>query len=1114
MGEASAKTLRGATMADVIFNGSSSRKPVGQASVELIFDNTKENSPYAEIAIRRVVSRDGQSNYYLNGTRCRRKDIADIFLGTGLGARSYAIIGQNTISQIIEAKPEELRQYIEEAAGISKYKERRKDATSRMENTRENLSRLSDIQQELNKHVQHLEKQAATANLYKQFSADAQQLQAECDAIRWQEWHTALIKQDNNIQQTQQAWETLFSTRESLQQQLTEKKQAHQTALEQQQQQQTLCHQQHLQTMQCNEHITAQTKHYKEQQTLLHQIQQEQQQQQNRMQQDTAQLSEFAEAIAILRPQRDQAQADCASAEQNLQMLEQERQSWQKNWDAFQQKAAELNQQTHITRLKVEQLTKTIAFTEQQLTALDRKKATYPDLTTIKQNLDAQRITEKQLAQQLDTHKQTRDTLTQLDKRQREQHQQLQRDVDAFKKVCQHTEGQLAALEALQAAALGKKQQDTHKNISRLAEIINVDPSWEKAVACVLETWLQASCVPALDYTTLNGTGRQIAMTSQENPPSAPPCKGREEVPRLIDKINNLPPALHHTLENIYIADDLDTAKTLQTTLPDQASVITREGVWLHHNRLQWTGDDDVQTQILHREKAIHTLRETLQTQTNTWQAQQEQLAASQKILSDNEQQRHTLAETVQTLHQQWTQCTAQINIQQHQLTQQQQQQDTHEKDYQAKKALLAQSLAEKQQLEIAHSSANTLQDTHEAARQSWQTQKTELDNRYQLQRLDAQQQRNVLHAHDVKLNHLTSQHAARQENITRENITQQTLQTRHDNTNTTLKKTQADLDILKPQLIQHQQQQHVLDAELKTITDAIATLLQDTHHLEQQRDTLENTLREKQTALEKQRLDAQTLRVKCESLETLFNELNRSLEKTLDNIPEHATLSAWEKQLRPLQAKIQQLGPINLAALDEYTTESERKQHLDTQCQDLTEALETLENVIRQIDTETRACFQDTYEKIHRAFQELFPRLFGGGQAYLSLTSNDCLDAGVMVMAQPPGKRNSSIYLLSGGEKAMTAVALVFAIFQQNPAPFCMLDEVDAPLDEANVVRFCTLVKEMSEHIQFIFITHNKVTMELATHLTGVTMNEPGVSRIVSVDVDEAVALTAAVSA
>ena len=304
--------------------------------------------------------------------------------------------------------------------------------------------------------------------------------------------------------------------------------------------------------------------------------------------------------------------------------------------------------------------------------------------------------------------------------------------------------------------------------------------------------------------------------------------------------------------------------------------------------------------------------------------------------------------------------------------------------------------------------------------------------------------------------------------------------------------------------------QQLAVETELAAARRRLEAAEAQIRDLDQQRAAAEARVAEARDAIEQARMAAQESRVRREALAEQFVATQYELAAITESLSPEANVAAWEDKVNELRAEVARLGQVNLAAIDELKEQTERKDYLERQHADLNDALATLEEAMRKIDKETRTRFEETFERINTGLKEKFPRLFGGGHAYLELVGDDILAAGVAVMARPPGKRNSTIHLLSGGEKALTAVALVFSIFDLNPAPFCLLDEVDAPLDEHNVGRFCDIVREMSERVQFIFITHNKATMELASQLIGVTMTEPGVSRLVAVDVEEAVRLAA----
>lgn len=1127
MGESSAKTLRGESMADVIFNGSTNRKPVGQASVELVFDNsegrlTGEYAQYAEISIRRMVSRDGQSTYFLNGTRCRRKDVSDIFLGTGLGPRSYAIIGQNTISNIIEAKPEDLRSYIEEAANISKYKDRRKDAQTRMENTRENLCRVNDLRTELTKQVARLERQAAAATQYSEWDATTKQLQAECDVMRWKKWHQALDQQDTIIQTTQTQFETALTQLRELDQEAAAIKISHAAASEIYHKKQTVYYQLGVEAARLKEAIANQNIQRQQLALDLDQAKTELSLALERLEKDESHFQALSGEIDSLKPDFFVLETAKTESEKSLLQAEIDRQIWQKNWDSFNQTANESSQKIKVSQTRIEHIEEAIRTAQKRLSHLQSELASLEKTASLEEELNNWQVEEAAFKEELETLKQSLEECVKTWAFHREHNEEKRREADTTKKQLQQMQGDLTALEALQNTALGKKDetvkqwlnQQSFANQPRLAQKITVAEGWEKAVERVLGNLLQGICIQDfaslgnLDMLTTGLTKGECALIDLSQSSFSPRSEKKN---LLLTKIQHANPVVDHLLQGIYIAEDLEQAKTLQPTLVQGESIITRDGAWLGKGWLQWTRGKQANDGILQRENAIKTLMKTIDAQEKQWNELNMAYEEGCANAAEYELKRAELTEQIQIVNRKWVDCGAQIQVKNSQIKHIHERYHQLEKNRIEQETLLKQHVEQQQTIQSEWQSSSEVVQKNEKLRAQWIQSKETLHKQHEELRLQAQQDRENWHACEVKLTTLKTQKTALQQNIARakENII--FLENRCEQGLFSLEKAQSYDTDLQPQWESISQKHIAEETALQEANQALETLNQQLNISEHNRSQLEKHIREMQTQLETQRLNAQTLKVKCEGIEETLVNLNIILATILENLPEDATIESWEARLQTLYNKIKQLGPINLAALDEFKVESERKQTLDEQYEDLVKALDTLEEAIRQIDEETRSRFQEIYDKVNNAFQALFPRLFGGGRAYMELTSSDCLEAGITVMAQPPGKRNSSIYLLSGGEKAMTAVALVFAIFQLNPSPFCMLDEVDAPLDDTNVGRFCAMVKEMSEQVQFIFITHNKVTMELATHLSGVTMHEPGVSRMVTVDVDEAISLAQA---
>jgi chromosome segregation protein len=1128
MGEVSAKTLRGSTMSDVIFNGSSNRKPVGQASIELVFDNTDtlltgEYSQYAELAIRRVVSRDGQSNYYLNGTRCRRKDIADVFSGTGVGARSYAIIGQNTISQMIEAKPDDLRLFIEEAANISKYKDRRSDAQGRMENTRDNLARVSDIREELGKQVLRLERQAAAAAQYNEWKQEAQKLHLESDITRWKQWHQSLKKQEVTIQNLQTEIEDLTKQRHELNDKIAQIKTKYQSANELHQQKQAIYYQLGVESARLKESIVNHNQQYQQLLANRNRVESDLKYALERLEKEESNFKILCDEVNTLTPLLTELSQKKEISERSLTQSETEKQHWQKDWDRFTQTAAISTQKLQVVQTQITHADKTIQQAEERLKQLEKDKSGLDNPIELENTFIELDKEESNLKRIWETLKQSVETTTQTILEHRQQNEQNQRNADTSQKKLQQMQGELTALNALQEAALGKKEetlkqwlrQQPFAEAPRLSQHLEVMDGWDKAVEHILGTRLQGFCVE--DFATFGNLDQLTTSLSKGectfinfSSSSEKMSSHNENLQPLLSKIQltDRLSGIECWFNGIYIADNLEQARSLQSLLKDNESIITREGAWLGKNWLQWSQGKQVHHGILQREQAIKNLTQQIEHQKQEWENTKKVYEDGRIAATTHEGHREKLNSEVQAAHQKWMTHTAQIRIKKNQLDTLHERHKQLEKNVTDQQHSLKQAITQKEALQLEWQIASEEAKKNDESREQWNQSRETLYKKYDTCRMLVQKARDEWHACEIKLTRLKSEHSALQKNITREQENKVSLEKRREQTVARIQQMQSTDNNLSAQW-KDISKKHASEAtaveESNKILKHMDEQLKNNEQTYAQLEIQINTL---QTQLEKKRLDAQTLKVKCENIEEGLAPLNINIHECLEQIPEDVDIPTWEKKINALNDKIQQLGPINLAALEEFKIEFERKKELDEQYEDLVNALETLEAAIKSIDEETRLRFQETFQKINGAFQQLFPRLFGGGRATMELTQDDCLEAGVTIMAQPPGKRNSSIHLLSGGEKAMTAIALVFAIFQLNPSPFCLLDEVDAPLDDVNVGRFCAMVKEMSEQVQFIFITHNKITMELATHLSGITMHEPGVSRLVAVDIEEAVSL------
>lgn len=1094
LGESSAKNLRGDAMTDVIFNGSGQRKPVSQASVELVFENTEGRlsgnmADRSEISIKRLVTREAQSTYFLNGSKCRRRDITDIFLGTGLGPRSYAIIEQGMISRLIESKPQELRVFIEEAAGISKYKERRRETENRIKHTRENLERLADVREELAKNIDKLKRQASTAQRYKELKAQERKLKAELTTLKWLRFNNQLTALEQQVATAETELEKYQAGMQGEQRILVELKEQTSDARQQAEQQQSRFYQLGNTISRLEQQILHQRQ---QQQMLSSQLQQKQQALADSEQFIAAEQQQLDELISQQQqysPELALSEEQLVELEQQLQLAQDELATQQRLWQQWQQQHFNLRQQQQQAQLEwqnathqAEQYQSQLTRRQQQLNQLQQQQPAQHDetlaarqqqLTTQSnaaiQQLEQAELTAEQTAQYSAAFKQQ---LAALSPRQQMLKQEQQR---------------LSALDA-------RQQQNQQALLAQLA----VQPGWAAAVATALG---------ALQHAMVNNDAAKsgsepdnfcyVSAISQQARPGT-----------LASVITD--GCYPDYFQTILLADNLAAALRLATDLTPGQSVMTADGHWLGQNWGQSSNSDSNDSGLLRRERLTVIASEL--TELAAEQALlTEQLTEAQQTANDA---RQALAEQQQFLSE---------------LRQQLQQLDT-ERQLQAQAA----QMARQQQLQLA-AECEQLSNRLSALA----TEQAVLDERRQqagfslAEHADAEQSLQQAQQQAQLALQQRSQRYEQQKEQCRQLQTQLTLAERQQQSLAqNLNRAQLQLAQLREQIVELQQQrddnnepeillqeqlQEALlnreDAEQAMIAanDLLAGFEQQMRELEQGQQGIMQQLNLKRQQIEALRLDAEGCRIRANNMLELLREQQVNIKDVLPQLQADADESQWQQQLDKTSEAVARLGAINLAAIDEYEQQAERKRYLDSQHDDLTSALDTLENAMRKIDKETRQKFKDTFEQVNEGLKGLFPKVFGGGSAYLDLTEDDLLETGVTIMARPPGKKNSTIHLLSGGEKALTALSLVFSIFRLNPAPFCMLDEVDAPLDDANVGRFCNLVREMSETVQFIYISHNKIAMEMAAQLMGVTMQEPGVSRVVAVDVDDAVKLAVA---
>ncbi len=1120
LGEASAKTLRGDSMVDVIFNGSANRKPVGVASIELTFDNsdgtiTGAFAGYNEIGVRRVVSRDGTSQYYLNNTRCRRKDITHLLLGTGVGSHGYSIIEQGMISRLVEAKPEELRAFLEEAAGISKYKERRRETEHRIQHTRENLERLKDLREEIEKQLAHLQRQAKDAERYKNLKAEQRKVNAELLALRLNGLKAEVAEHEHALREKQVALEAAVAAQRSAE-----------TSIEKLR----------VELADRNERFSVvQGSYYKVgaeiarlEQSLQHRkelIQRQSEDLQSTDQQvaeinahiasDRVEIEELERVLSELGPGLEQAYAVQRTSQQTLEQAERAMEQAQVAWERTAEELAAAARLVHVEDTRLEQLAAQgqRLEKEQQRNQDERQALSFAD---VEQRLEMLVGQEERLTAACDNAARALETVWTQIQQLREQETRVSTHLDQLRESVQSERGRLTSLEALQEAALGKSTDQVNRWLEaqsldqrrRLAQELVVDSGWERAVETVLGPYLQAVGINSIDSVAgalpdLSEGG--VTLVEVDGDSASPPTARGALLAHM-----RAPAADASLLAGVHVAESVQEAIARRHELADGESFVTREGAWIGRRWLRLNRSDEPQVGVIARGDEIKRLRESTQTAARRAEEVSKALADTRYQLERLEEARSQAQGEATRRQELLADTKAKLGASRAELDQARQRVAALDRtiaDLTAEQQALISSVEESK---ARRANAIARQNELAARRDEFDRERREQQERVAAARASAEQHRDAAQAIAIKVESRRSSKESASAALIRVQGQLGHLTKRQQELRVELEAASAPLRTEEETLVAKLDERLLVEADLgqaRQAMDEIDTKLRET---EQQRNERQRAVNEIRELADSVRLSVREAQVRAETVAEQFAATGFLLDEIVLGLPAHATAAVWTETFESLERRIQRLGAINLAAIDEFKEQSERKTYLDAQFADLTEALETLENAIRKIDRETRARFKETFDKANQGLGRLFPRLFGGGHAYLEMDGEDVLAAGVTIMARPPGKKISTIHLLSGGEKALTAVALVFSIFELNPAPFCLLDEVDAPLDDANVGRFRDIVKEMSERVQFVIITHNKTTMEGMHQLSGVTMQEPGVSRMVAVDIDEAVRLAA----
>ncbi len=1122
LGESKASELRGESMQDVIFNGSSNRKPVSRASVELIFDNSLGRamgqwSQYAELSVKRVLTRSGQSDYLINNIKVRRKDITDLFLGTGLGPRAYAIIGQGMISRIIEAKPDELRVFLEEAAGVTRYKERRKETEGRLADTRENLLRVEDIRLELAGQMERLEAQAAVARQYHQLNDELTLKQQVLWVLRRNEAKAEQQRFAMEIERAGTDLEGQTAALRDIEAQLEASREAHFAASDGVHQAQSDLFAVNADVARLETEIRHQRESGVQLESRLAQLEGEQQHWQEQAERLDMDEERWRELQLVAEGRQEQAQMKLEARQERLPMAEEAQAAAQEALNQQRAEMAKVEQALQVEQTHRSHAERTLQSIAQRRDRMEQERESLADPDTSELDLKTEELAEQQerLIVLQDKLGAAQGELPQLEARRRE----LLEEVQAAVKDVADVRARRAALEQLQERVQsGGKVGEwlrRHGLESRtpLWKRLEVDAGWEDAVEAVLRERLNAvSLEDPVALAALVDDKPAGKLTLLLSGAAEAPAGG------LLGRIRCHEPALAGVLADwlhgIDCVDSMEAALQRRASLAPGQLLVTREGHLLSRHSLTLFAPDSAEHGLLERQREIEALAAALddkQLAVETAQARlaevEERIAAGQ---SDSQNLRRRTQEQQDRIH------TLQMEVmRQNQILERIR--ERHAQIEQAAAELAAEEEVEQERLFIADEAIAQQRENLDALHARFAGVRARLEEADRALREEREALANVEREHREAQFSLREAEGKLAEVANNRVMSQRQLQRIADDL-AQCRQTRENLqvEILEPKLQEALEQRVLREQALAAQREAMENATQALRQLEEQRLKIEQGLNPMRDRVGELRLKEQAAALNVEQLTAQLLEAGANEEVLAEQAQAFAgtKASSLQSSIGSLQKAILELGAVNLAALEELESATQRKQFLDDQAEDLNTAMETLENAIRRIDKETRDLLQATYDTVNRHFGELFPTLFGGGEARLVMTGDEILDAGVQITAQPPGKKNATIHLLSGGEKALTAIALVFAMFQLNPAPFCLLDEVDAPLDDSNTERFAEMVKRMSANTQFLFISHNKIAMEMAQQLVGVTMQESGVSRIVEVDIAEALRMREQVAA
>jgi len=1116
MGETSARLLRGDSMSDVIFNGSTSRKPIGKASVELVMDNSDGKIPgkfasFSEISVKRVLTRDGTSDYLINNIKSRRKDVMDLFRGTGLGPRSYSVIEQGMVSRIVEAKPEEIRAFIEDAAGISKYKEKRRETGNRIEHTRANLERVDDIRQEISRQLNRLKRQSSQARRFKNLKSEERELEGQYSVLQLIQLESQLLSETRSSESRRNQLESEIANLREVEAELAKLQEQQAKSREQHDSLQEEYYPLSAEIAEAEQKLEFLEQNKTTNTSEIQQIETEQIERSEQIKQMNQQRNEIEENQSALQPSLEKKESQLERIQAEFDQADQDLREWAAKVHEFNEKQYAPRQEAQVHQSRIEYLENRINELNSEQVAIETtieetaNQLSNADLATLKKELDDHESTCQECESEL---QQSEAKLNQVIK-----------DIEAKRdELNQHTNqnhelnSRVQSLEEIQAAFFAKDEKaiqtwmDSMEVMDRkkLFEVLSIEDGWELAVDRVLGDLLSAMRVNMVTHEFVEQRPDANLSLILDTPESEHPEALQPD--DLLGRIGQGRELLRGVLNGVRTAASIENALARRKELKGREIFATSDGALVGVNWISFSKSDQQKTGMLVRRGELSQLRsrirqidEQIDRTQSTIDELQEHRQLQDEAMSTQRARLAELRSSGSELHGQigreetaWQESLNRIQALKDRKQHLAEKIEISRMELQEARELLSDSL---KNVEDMKKQQQAMLEKNKSLDEIASGRLSELNRareEFHEDRLKSQQLASELNTTDERLERLNKDHEYALERLDELAFAEATRKTSAGQLQRTLE------ELLERKAISGR--------KLGESKDRISDIDGKVSKVQGKQKQINVRVEDCREVLTQQDMKKQEVQVLHDQHLQSMRENDFSIDQIRSSLARDANLEEWKDKLEKTRTKVEKIGPVNLVAIQEFEELSERETYLNSQHADLTEALSTLESVIRKIDQESRARFKETFDKVNSGFNRFFPELFGGGKAELLLVADDLLTAGITVMARPPGKRNSHIHLLSGGEKALTAVALLFALFELNPAPFCMLDEVDAPLDDANVSRYCETLKTLSGNSQLIVVTHNKITMESMDRLLGVTMEESGVSRIVSVDVGQAV--------